>query len=993
MRVLCFGQQNWDYCWTGKQQLMSRLARRGHQVLYIDPDSIEDGAHGLDALRALAPVRTGLGIRDVAPGLTVCTHVHAPVLRWRINQWRRPRLLRAAIARLGFESATRIALHPKVLPLVEAAGPGPLLYYAVDEATAFPNIPPDEQRRIRDAEDTLLRRSSVAMAVSPRLAARFRTLQPRTYHLENGADVAHFSPEALAAAPPHQGVAALPRPRLVFVGQVDERIDQPLVAALARARPDWSLVFAGRRKRGVDFATLETLPNVRFLGYQPYEQLPGILREADVCIVPYRLTDLTHACNPLKIYEYLATGRPVVATPLEGIGICREVVRLAEGAAAFTAALDAALADPAAGRTERLALAQANSWEARTDALEMRLQETVEHHATRHGRRAPQLRRPGSPAARSQDAPPLPEDERVSTRAAVALRAFGMAGRMYHLARMLGRAAAGQRPVRIRRILVARQARLGDLIAFLPALELLRERYPDAHIVFAAQPGSPAPLLLGSGAYADEIRELDFLSSAHSRERLTGALRLFAEGFDLVVSGEAYQIIRESFFTGAPYRVGFANGHPLQRLNTAVLPYDPTCHEVDNNRRLIEGLTGRPSPRRAPQVQLPPAHPERLRTLTGGADGPGARLVIVHAGAQKPSRRWPVERFGALVTDLLAHHPDVRIVLTGSRDEASLVEGIQEAIPAPLRPRVVDAVGQTDLPTMAALMDASAAVVCNDTGVMHLARARGAALVALLGPENDRRWGPYPVGPGASAIALRHQTPCGHCYRWECEALFCLRALSVDEVREAVERVMQMPRGGEGAVPLTIVRHRHDWASLAARGAALPVVSAIVFTPAAAAAALGTAPAAVQPASPAARERTMRAVLAQRYPMLDPVLVQLPEEPPSGWEGLRPLTATAATPDAVWRCVLEGTTGELIAAATPPAEWPPGKIAGDVSELVRRPELEGAPGASAAGGGSPAVSVTFRRSALQRWLIGVEAAPTVPGGLAPAGEPRTAASR
>lgn len=113
-------------------------------------------------------------------------------------------------------------------------------------------------------------------------------------------------------------------------------------------------------------------------GYRPYHDLPRVVREFDVCIVPYRGTVLTHSCNPLKVYEYLATGKPIVVTALEGLGQPAQVIEVAEDAPRFIAATERALADPDAGRAERLAMAEACSWEVRTDQFECRLREAVE---------------------------------------------------------------------------------------------------------------------------------------------------------------------------------------------------------------------------------------------------------------------------------------------------------------------------------------------------------------------------------------------------------------------------------------------------------------------------------------------------------------------------------------------------------------------------------------------------------------------------------------
>lgn len=375
MEVVCFGQQNWDFCWTGKQQLATRLARRGHRVLYVDPD-VDVSTRARDALRTLAPLASGLDLREVAPRTWVFTSHYSPLLRWRLSERRQPRELAACLRRLGLERALCLTLHPGALPHTRRPPFAARVHYAIDEMTGYGGIPEAAKPAIRARETELLRRSHLALAISPRLLERLRGVQPRSYLLPSGADCAHFDPAA--AGPPPAALAALPRPVLGVVGQLDERLDQALLAALARARPEASLALVGRVKPGVDFSALAGCGNVHWLGFQPFAELPRWLQGMDVCLVPYRLDELTRSCSPLKLYDYLAAGRPVVSTPLDGLlDDCRRVVDVAATPDAFSAAVARRLADPDAQRAERLACAAANDWERRVDELERRLDEAL----------------------------------------------------------------------------------------------------------------------------------------------------------------------------------------------------------------------------------------------------------------------------------------------------------------------------------------------------------------------------------------------------------------------------------------------------------------------------------------------------------------------------------------------------------------------------------------------------------------------------------------
>ena len=939
-------------------------------MLYIDPTWAEDVRSLRDKVRSIAPERSGLGLRELVPGsLWVYTYHYAPPLGWRLNQRNHRRVLHSLAKRLHFPAPVAVAFRPDA-PL-KLFQPEASLYYAVDEQTAYGGILPEWQRRIRAQEEMLLRDVDVALGVSPRLVHRFRKLQPRSYVLENGVDPEHFAPERLARLAGLPEIQALPAgPRLGFVGQIDERIDQPLLLHLARERPEWQIVLMGRVKEGTDVSALRAEPNVHFVPFQPYDRLPNALREIDVCLVPYRSTLLTESCNPAKIFEYIATGKPVVSTPLEGIQAARGVIRLAGSAGAFLSAVDAALADPGAGREERLQVAADSHWEHRVDEMERRLEEARE--AARHPQGVPNAvlrslpsrglaKLPGPPERWQEhgwraEGSPFP-----SALSRVAWEAFRAAGLGYYGVRLTSRLLRGKGPLTVRSILVVRRTFLGDTIVFLPTLAALRERYPHARIVLGVQPGMSAGALLEGTGYVDEIRTLDFLSRPSLAARVAGAVRLWAEGFDVTISGLGYYLLAEGFYTGSPRRVGLYDGHPGQRLNTRSIPQDVTTHEAANNLALVELLSGvRIEPAPVPELVLDPVATE------GGGEGlladlgvpAGAGLLVVHPGAKRASRRWPADRFAELIAELLTERPELWAVFSGVADEAELVEGIRAALPAAVRNRAPSSIGRTDLPALIGLLDRSDLVISNDTGTMHLARARGAQLLALLGPESHRRWGPHPVG-SAPAVALRYEVPCAPCSREACQLHVCLRSLPVAEVLAEARKLLERGRSAESGhtVEVTHRIHRRSWRMLAEAGFELPLVSVVAFV--------------VDAETHAA---ALAAVEQQDYPRLE-VIVVTPEGclTDAGTEGIagHPVRRVHVAPNGpadTRPAVLQATGGDFVAIWTPGAKWQSGKLAAEVAALVRDPEA-----ATAAGAILPRVGIspgdsTMRRAVLESML-------------------------
>lgn len=935
MEIVFLGQQNWDVCWTAKQQFATRLAERGHRVLFVDPLPAEPE----QAARLRADVHFGIpGLRHVGPReLYVYTYVKIPPLRWRINRARFFHMAPRVLDALGMRAPVALCLHPVLLPWLKRAGARAWVYYAVDEYTAYHGMPDAMKREVRAAEEEILRGAEVALAVSPTLRDRFATINPDSVLLENGADREHYHPDRLARIAPHPAVADLRAPVIGLIGQVDNRIDRDLVLTLARRRRDWTFVFAGR-PFAIDTGALEAEPNIRLLGYQPYEVLPNVAARVDAWILPYVQSELTHACNPMKLYEYLATGKPVVATPLDGIRAVREHVALALGVDAVETALAAALADPAHGRAERLAAAAANDWYERTDRLEAVFERAVEK-ARRAGR--PEARRL-TPVGRLPCGIARPY---VSEHGQHFAAAFGpkqrlaqpvsrVAGLIATAVRRTQRRLAGT-PAGIRSILVVRRGYLGDFVVLLPALAYLRRRFPDARIVLGVQHDMTSADLFRDGTYVDEVMPVDVLRRGGGvRAQLRGLAGLFGRGFDLVIGGGLYTMLAEGLHTGAPRYVGLDDGHPDQRIQGRVLRRDDFRHESENNLALVEAVGGvvaedadRLAPLRLPEAEVASATADLLPRLAIPA---GGRVLVVHPGAKRATRRWPAERLGAVVAAALERFPDLTVVLTGGGGERRLTADVLAAIPSRLRTRVRDAAGATGLLDLVGLLDRATALLSNDTGVMHLARARSTPLVALMGPENDKVWGPAPLGT-APALSLRRIVPCAPCLRETCAAHYCLRALAVEDVTAAVAELLETGRMAHGESGMLERRNRRlSWAELAAAGFDVPLVTIVVD-------------ATQRPVGPALAS-ALEAAERQTYPRLE-VLILVRDT--AGWTDDREPSRRAALPvrqvaigaDAdVAEAGRLHAAGELIAWADPDDPWPAAHVAVDVAAALRAPE-------------------------------------------------------
>jgi glycosyltransferase involved in cell wall biosynthesis len=374
--IVCVGFADWDTeLWTNQHHLMSRLARH-NRVLFIESLGLRQPQLARrDLTRIMRRLRRGLAPPRAVDGLHVLSPLVLPFHRYRgvraLNGRLLPALVRRATRRLGFAANPILwAYVPQAEVLLDTLAPSLVVYHCVDDMAAQAGI---DAGAFRAAETRFAARADLVLASAPALESRMRTLSDNVLYAPNVADTELFA-SALIPGPIDPSLAALPRPRIVFTGAiVQTKLDFELLITLARARRDWSFALVGPVGPGdprTDVSGLAAEPNVHLLGARAYSELPDVLRAADAGLIPYARNALTQSIFPMKVYEYLAAGRPVISTPLPALQGIAEVATApdAEGIAGL---LEKALAeDTQERRAERSRVAASHSWERRLQEIE-----------------------------------------------------------------------------------------------------------------------------------------------------------------------------------------------------------------------------------------------------------------------------------------------------------------------------------------------------------------------------------------------------------------------------------------------------------------------------------------------------------------------------------------------------------------------------------------------------------------------------------------------
>ncbi|HTO54353.1 MAG TPA: glycosyltransferase [Myxococcota bacterium] len=371
-------------------QIARRLAGAGHRVLFVDSSGLRAPAFGSahDRRRILNRLARGLGgARPVAANLDVLSPLTLPAgwpepLRSLSQSLYAAALTRAARAR-GLERPIAWAMLPTQRAAARALRPRLLVYHAVDDYAANPGV---DSAWLRAEEREMLADADLVFAASPSLCERLREERRDVELLANVADVELFSRAVTAPPPEPAELAKLPRPRAVYVGNLAAyRFDFELLRAAARALRRVQFVLIGPVGLGDPRApesaadALAAEPNVTFLGPRPQAELPALLAHCDVALLPLLENAHTISCMPLKLWEYLAAGLPIVSRDLPNLrGLCDEhAIRLYGDPAGFVPALEKSLDDQSLGRAERLELARAHGWPGRIAQIRRRLAEAL----------------------------------------------------------------------------------------------------------------------------------------------------------------------------------------------------------------------------------------------------------------------------------------------------------------------------------------------------------------------------------------------------------------------------------------------------------------------------------------------------------------------------------------------------------------------------------------------------------------------------------------
>ena len=370
--IVCVAS-SWDYDPTSKHQIMRILSERNDVVWVNYHGSRRPDVSRADLRSAWSAVRRiSKGIRRVTPSMIQVTPLVIPgaarPLMQKLNQRMLVAQIRRAIRSIDPDRKKPLqvwSFAPDVPYLQGAFNEECFIYYCVDDYTQFEGF---DAERIRSAENETIERADVVVTTSDQLLATRSVKRPDAVLVRHGVDFDHFARAWRQTLDLPMDIAEIPRPIFGYFGLIHHWVDQDLLSKVARARPYYSFVIIGDCQ--VDVSALRRTPNVVLLGRRDYQHLPAYCAAFDAGLLLFDRTEMTQSVNPIKMYEYLAAGLPVISTSIPEALRYVGPIRLADTPDEFAGACDDVLADFSDRRRETISrTVQSETWRSRVDTL------------------------------------------------------------------------------------------------------------------------------------------------------------------------------------------------------------------------------------------------------------------------------------------------------------------------------------------------------------------------------------------------------------------------------------------------------------------------------------------------------------------------------------------------------------------------------------------------------------------------------------------------
>ncbi len=342
--ILILSSTEWHAPWTRRQQFSLLWAENSSRVLFVEPPyslttmlRFPEKSLSFSFNYKLNEIQKNIWV--TSPPTLLPFYSRSKTINC-INQHILTQIVNKIIYKINLGNPLIFICHPLFVKALKNLRYQFLVYDCADEFSAYPRA---SQKLIKSLEKRLLNLADAVWVSASGLFEARKELNMNTFLVPNGVNFERFANSIYDNEICPVDLREIERPRVGFVGSVYEWIDLDLIKYAAQRRKNWHFVFVGYVRRNIDSHFLTGFNNLHFLGPKRYEDIPSYVKSFDVCIAPFKQNMLTQTVNPLKVYEYLAAGKPVVTTPMAELQKINDVLYIADTQEKFLSYIELAI--------------------------------------------------------------------------------------------------------------------------------------------------------------------------------------------------------------------------------------------------------------------------------------------------------------------------------------------------------------------------------------------------------------------------------------------------------------------------------------------------------------------------------------------------------------------------------------------------------------------------------------------------------------------------
>ena len=381
--IVYFGPGKWDGLWRNRHQLMSRFARF-NKVMYVEPlvylnqlrhQYLYRGYSGWKELIRLARQNrfeigpNNLYIYRTNPFLPISGRFPFD----KITLWAWKSRLKLTMKKLGFYRPIIWLSQPWMGKFIGSFDERLVIYHVVDEYLAYGNMNAERKAKTKKLERQVLEKADLVIVVSDKLKNSKGVFNKHIHVVSNGVDYKSYDRALLSDNQSPTDISRLPKPIIGYSGLIAKRLDLELLEHIAVTRPEWSVALIGAiddRECESELNRLKRLHNIHFLGLKDIKDVPFYVKAFDVGVIPYVINEESENLSPLKLYDFLAMGLPIVTTNFTAAREFKNLVYIADSKETFIHYIERALIENDDSIfAERRSVASLNSWENRVKQL------------------------------------------------------------------------------------------------------------------------------------------------------------------------------------------------------------------------------------------------------------------------------------------------------------------------------------------------------------------------------------------------------------------------------------------------------------------------------------------------------------------------------------------------------------------------------------------------------------------------------------------------